>query len=196
MVPTAFGGTGLALVPQLQAYEAVAAGCMSSLLILSQRDGACELITSGQNDRVKGELLPRLAANEVMASVGISQITTSHQTGKPALTAEPKGDGYCLRGFMPWVTSAERCDFIVAGAVLPDGRQVLVVVRTDLPGVQIDRAMSLMALESTRTAEVHCRDVIIDASWVVAPPAARALSRTSAVKIGRSLLRGSGWLVR
>lgn len=192
MVPTAYGGTELDLVPQLQAYEAVAAGCMSSLLILSQRDGACELLTSGQNDRLKGELLPRLAANKVMASVGISQITTSRQAGKPALTAEPNGDGYCLRGFMPWVTSAEKCDFIVAGAVLPDGRQVLVVVRADLRGVQIDRAMSLMALESTRTAEVHCRDVVIDASWVLSPPAAKALSRTSPVKIWTVVASGIG----
>ena len=192
MVPTAYGGTELALVSQLQAYEAVAAGCMSSLLILSQRDGACELLVSGQNDHLKGKLLPKLAANEIMASVGISQITTSHQAGKPALTAEPNGDGYCLRGFMPWVTSAEKCDFIVAGAVLPDRRQVLVVLPTDLPGVQIDRAMSLMALESTRTAEVHCRDVVIDASSVLAPPAEKALSRTSPVKIWTVVASGIG----
>lgn len=192
IIPTAYGGTELALVPQLQAYEAVAAGCMSSLLILSQRDGACELLVSGQNDRLKGELLPKLAANEIMASVGISQITTSHQLGKPALIAEPNGDGYRLRGFMPWVTSAEKCDFIVAGAVLPDGRQVLVVLRTDLPGVQVDRAMSLMALDSTRTAEVHCRDVVIEAAWVLSPPATKALSRTSAVKIWTVVASGIG----
>lgn len=192
MVPTAYGGMELALVPQLQAYEAVAAGCMSSLLILSQRDGACELLTSAQNDRLKGELLPRLAANEIMASVGISQITTSHQAGKPALAAEPNGDGFRLRGFMPWVTSAEKCDVIVAGAALPDDRQVLVVVGTDLPGVQIDRAMSLMALESTRTAEVHCRDVAIDGSCVLSPPAEKALSRTSPVKIWTVVASGIG----
>jgi alkylation response protein AidB-like acyl-CoA dehydrogenase len=192
MVPAAFGGTELALVPQLQAYEAVAAGCMSSLLILSQRDGACELIAGGRNDRLKRELLPRLAANEMMASVGISQITTSHQGGKPALTAEPAGDGYCLRGFMPWVTSAEKCDVIVAGAVLPDGRQVLLVVRTDLRGVQIDRAMNLMALECTRTAEVHCRDVVVESAWVIAPPAEKALSRTSPVKIWTVVASGIG----
>lgn len=192
MVPAAYGGTELALLPQLQAYEAVAAGCMSSLLILSQRDGACELIVSGRNELLKRELLPKLAANEVMASVGISQITTSHQAGKPALAAKPKGDGYCLRGFMPWVTSAEKCDFIVAGAVLPDGRQVLLVVRTDLAGVQIDRAMNLMALESTRTAEVHCRDVVVDASMVLAPPAEKALSRTSPVKIWTVVASGIG----
>lgn len=183
IIPKAYGGTGLDAEPQLRAYEAVAEGCLSTLLILSQRDGACELIAQSENEALKEELLPRLARNEIMISVGISQLTTSHQTGKPALVAVPDGEDYLLKGFMPWVTAAEKCDFVVSGAVLPDGRQILAAVPVDLPGVQVDPAMNLMALESSRTSEVHCREVRLASRYLLAGPTEKALSRRSAVKV-------------
>jgi len=182
-IPRAYGGLALPPESQLRAYEAVAAGCLSSLLILSQRDGACELIASSANDGLKDELLPRLAAHEMMASVGISQLTTSQQGRKPALIAEPTAGGYRLRGYMPWVTAAEKCDLIVTGAALSDDKQVLAALPTDLAGLQIDAPMKLMALESSRTSEVHCRDVMVESRWVLGPPAGKALSGSSPVKL-------------
>ncbi len=182
MVPSAYGGTPLDPASQILAYEAVASGCLATLLILTQRDGACELISSSDNEAQKRDLLPRLARNEVMTSVGISQLTTSHQGGRPALLAKPDGKGYRLHGHMPWVTSAAKCDFIVSGAALPDGKQILAVLPTDLPGLQVDAPMKLMALEGTLTSEVHCRDVPLDPSLVLAGPTGNALRRRSTVK--------------
>jgi len=183
IIPEQYGGRQLDPESQILAYEAVAAGCMASLLILTQRDGACELISSSPNEHLKQDLLPRLAAHELMTSVGISQLTTSHQAGKPALIATPDGPNYRLRGFMPWVTSAEKCDFIVTGVALPESaEQILAVVPTDRPGIQIDPPMNLMALGGTLTSEVHCRDVVITPDDILQGPAVRALERRSAVK--------------
>lgn len=182
IIPQRYGGLQLDPESQLMAYEAIGAGCLSTLLILTQRDGACELIAESDNDGIKEKLLARLNRHEVMTSVGISQITTSHQTGKPALLARPDGAGFRLRGFMPWVTAAEKCDFIVTGAVLPDARQILAVVPTDADGVQVDPVMKLMALESSRTSEIHCRDVWIAPEHVLTGPTEKALARRSTVK--------------
>ncbi len=181
VIPKDYGGRSLEPVHQIMGYEAIGAGCMSTLLILTQRDVACELIAISENQEQKDTLLPKLLKHELMTSVGISQLTTSHQD-KPALTAEPHGDGYRLRGFMPWVTAAEKCDFVVTGAALPDGQQILAIVPIKLEGVHVDPPMKLMALEPTRTSEVHCRDVKLSRSHVLAGPAENVLARRSPIK--------------
>ena len=182
IIPTALGGQKLEPVSQLLAYEAIAAGCMATALILTQRDAACELIAACSNESLRNEYLPRLARHEIMTSVGISQLTTSRQGGRPALAAEPQGDDFRLKGVMPWVTSAAHCDVFVAGAVLPDGRELLGLVPADLAGVQIDAPMDLMALQASHTAEVNCRNVILPRSLVLRGPQERVLASRSPIK--------------
>lgn len=182
VIPQPLGGMGLDPLLQTQGYEAVAAGCMSTLLILTQRDGACEFIADSDNEPLKAELLPKLAAHEIMTSLGISQLTTSHQTGRPALTAKPEGSGFVLHGFSPWVTGAAECQYLVIGAALPDGRQVLLAVPTDLQGIVIDPPMQLMAMQSSRTCEVHFKDAVVDERYVLRGPGERILASRSTVK--------------
>lgn len=180
-IPRSHGGMGIDAVSQLLGYEAIAAGCLSTLLILTQRDGACHIIEFGENAELRDRLLPRLAAHEVMTSVGISQLTTSRRGDRPALRAEPDGDGFRLRGYIPWVTAAEKCDFVVAGAVLPDDQQLLFVLPTDAPGVLVDPPMKLMALDSSLTSEIHCKDVHVDPSHIIRGPVERVLAARSPV---------------
>lgn len=182
IIPTALGGQKLEPVSQLLAYEAVAAGCMATALILTQRDAACELIAASPNESARSEYLPRLARHEIMTSVGISQLTTSRQGSRPALTAEPQGGDFRLKGVMPWVTSAAHCHVFVAGAVLPDGREILGLVPADSPGVQIDPTMDLMALQASHTAEVNCRNVTLPANLVLRGPQERVLASRSPIK--------------
>jgi len=182
VVPRSHGGRQLSPLEQAQAYEAVASGCMACLLILTQRDAACELIAAGDSEALKDEILPRLARHEVMTTVGISQLTTSHRTGRPALVAKAAGDGFVLNGFMPWVTAADRCQYLVTGAELPDGNEILAAVPSDLPGVTIDKPMDLMALQHTATSEVHCRNVHIERRFVLKGPMKDVLSSRSTVK--------------
>ncbi len=182
VIPRRFGGLELDPVSQTNAYEAIAAGCMSTLLILTQRDAACELIAHGENEALKQALLPKFAAHEILASVGISQLTTSHQTGRPTLSAKPEGDGFMLNGFAPWVTGAEKCEYIVTGGVLPDRGQVLAAVPTDTPGVTVDRPMQLMALQSSATSEVHFKEVLVEQRHLIRGPAEKVLSSRSTVK--------------
>jgi len=182
IVPRQYGGVQLDAIVHLHAYEAIAAGCMSSLLILTNRDSACELIAANENEALKSDLLPRLAANEIMTTVGIAQLTTSHQTGPPAMTATADGDSFRLNGFMPWVTSAIKCQYIVTGAVLPDRRQILAAVPTDLPGLVIAEPFKLMAMEGTLTSEVRCKDAVVERRYLLRGPAEKVLATRSGLK--------------
>ncbi len=174
-VPTAYGGLGLTGRQLLEAYEPVARHCLTTCFLLSQRDAAIRRLLASADQALATELLPPLARGERFATVGIAQITTSRQHLGPALKADWGGAALRLNGVMPWVTGAERAEHIVAGAVLDDGQQLLVVVPTDRPGMRVEPALELAALQGSCTAAVNCRDVVLDRRWLLAGPAERVL---------------------
>lgn len=181
IIPERFGGIQLDPLSMVRGYEAIGAGSLACLLILSQRDGACEFIASCDREDIKSHWLPLLCRHKVMTSIGISQLTTSQRRGA-ALRAKADGKGFILNGMMPWVSGAEKCDFIVTGAEADDGKQILAMVPTNLDGLHIDPAMQLMALEASRTSEVHLKNVRIDDEHILRGPTDNALKRNMPVK--------------
>src|SRR5260221_13588088 len=97
-----------------------------------------------------------------MTSLGFSQLPTSHQSGPPALVAQAVPGGFQLDGFMPWVTSAVKCQYIVTGAVMPDGMHVLLAAPTDSPGIIVEPPLELMALQGSLTCLVRCNEAFVD----------------------------------
>ena len=177
-----FGGTQVAPQVQLGAYESIAASSLTLALVLTQHDGACELLGDCENSALAADLLPRCARGEVLTTVGLSQLTTSRRFRGPALRAQPIADGYLLNGVIPWVTSAPAAQYIVTGAVLDDRRQVLLCVSTDLPGLHIGEPLDMMALRSSWTCEVGCESVTVPNSHLMRGPTERVLTRRAAVK--------------
>lgn len=189
VVAVEFGGSAATPQQQLETYQAVAWGSLSLALILTQNDAACELLGDCDNRGLAQRLLPRCARGELLLTVGISQLTTSRRSVGPAMKAEVDGDreagsarGYRLSGFMPWVTSAPHADYVVTGAVLPDGMQILAAVPTDSEGLAVSEPMRLMALESSSTCEVRCRDVRVEVGQLMRGPAERVLAIRAPVK--------------
>jgi len=181
-IPAQYGGSALDSKSRIDLYAQVAGGSLSIALILTQHDGACELITEGSNAELAARLLPEVAAGRLLATLGISQLTTSRQGPKPAMLAEPFDDGFRLTGLMPWVTSARYADRIVVGAALPDGRQILACVPTDTAGLTVAAPMQFMALTDSWTSEVRCQGVFVAPDELIRGPMERVLARRSPVK--------------
>jgi alkylation response protein AidB-like acyl-CoA dehydrogenase len=175
VVPDAYGGAPGGAVELLDGYGRLAGACLTTCFLLSQRDAACRRLRDAGNEALARELLPPLARGETFATVGLSQLTTSRQHVRPALTAREEAGGVVLDGVMPWVTGAARADYFVTGAVLDDGRQVLAVVPRDAPGVTVGEPLPLAALQGSLTAEVRCAGVALDRRWLLAGPAERVL---------------------
>lgn len=182
VVPRRWGGAGLGNAELLEAYAAIASGCLNTALILTQRDGALDLILRGENDELKERLIPAHVRGERMTSIGISQLTTSKGGGKPKLLATPDGDDFLLNGEMPWVTGAIKCDEVVTGAVLSDGRQIVASVSCDAPGVTVEPPMRFMALDASCTSRIRCDRVRVPPSDLVRRPSAAGLSMRTPVK--------------
>src|SRR5256885_14990487 len=69
-VPASCGGEALSPIELHYRYEAIAAASLTTALILTQRDSAVGIIASSENTALRDELLPKLAANEIFATVG------------------------------------------------------------------------------------------------------------------------------
>lgn len=175
-IPREFGGLGHGAVEQLEGYARLASACLTTCFVLSQREAAIRRILDHGNDEIRRALLPPLARGETFTTVGLSQLTTSRQHGKPSLTAYEASDHIVFDGVIPWVTGAAHADFIVIGASLEDGRQVLAILHRDLPGVTVGPPLDLMALEGSITAEVACAKVKVERRWILAGPVERVMA--------------------
>lgn len=167
-----------------QRYARIAEGSLTAAFILSQHDAAARRLAAVPDHPIASDWLMRIAAGEAFGTVGISQLTTSRRLGSQALLATELAGGYRLDGGMPWVTAAERADFIVGGAVMEDGRQLLIALPADRAGMVVKPAFELAALGASRTAEVVCEGVMADNAEVLVGPAAEIVSKPGAVGTG------------
>ncbi|MGC1275203.1 MAG: acyl-CoA dehydrogenase family protein [Planctomycetaceae bacterium] len=170
-IPIEYGGSEVSVADQTEGMERLASACLTSTFVLSQRNAAVSRIVASSNKSLKAAMLSQLASHAIMATVGISHLTTSRQyMHRPAVAATPDGDGYVFDGEVPWVTAASLCDEILTGGTLPDGRQVLGLIPANQPGVTIAAPPRLLALNASQTGAVSLANVRIPAERIVAGP--------------------------
>jgi butyryl-CoA dehydrogenase len=202
-IPREVGGEGCSRPLLVQRYARIAEGSLTAAFILSQHDGAVRRLAAAADRPTARMWLDSIVAGRAFATVGISQLTTSKRLGPRALVASPAIPwGYRLDGAMPWVTAAEVADVFVTGALLEDGRQLLVAVPAGRPGVLVRPAFALAALQASRTAEVVLEGTPIEPEDILAGPADELSAQpgmvgtggleTSALALGqaRAALRG------
>ncbi len=169
----------------VRGYLRLSAACLTTTFVITQRTGACRRILLGESDELKRRLLPPLVAGESFATVGISHLTTSRRhLAKPVLRAREEGDGVLLEGFSPWVTGAIHAQTVVTGATLDDGRQVLVALPMDLPGVEAGRPADLVGISASHTGPVHCREVFVSRECLLAGPVENVMQQGAGAKTG------------
>ncbi len=184
-LPGQWDGLAWSEVDLLRGYMRLAAACLTTTFVISQRMGAVSRIAASDNDWLQGELLPPLAAGDSFATVGISHLTTSRQhLAQPVLRAAETAEGFLLDGYTPWVTGAEFAQHVVLGATIGDGRQILAAMPTGLPGVRIERSPPLVALSSSRTGTVHLGGVQIERKWLLAGPTNDVMKQGAGAKTG------------
>jgi alkylation response protein AidB-like acyl-CoA dehydrogenase len=169
--PHEFGGEACDRPLLLQRYAQLAGGSLTAVFILSQHDGAVRRLGSASERPVARNWLTAIDRGEAFATVGISQLTTSRRRGSQALTATEVAPGrFQLHGAMPWVTAAARADVFVTGAVLGDGRQILLALPADRPGLRVRPAFDLAAVQASCTAEVTADHVQVEEYDLLAGP--------------------------
>jgi alkylation response protein AidB-like acyl-CoA dehydrogenase len=117
--------------------------------------------------------------------VGISHLTTSRRhLAKPVLRAKEADGGFVLDGFSPWVTGAPYAQTVVTGATLDDGRQILVALPTDLPGVAVPPPLKLVGLSASQTGPVNCDRVFVPHKHLLAGPVEEVMKQGAGARTG------------
>lgn len=178
VIPQEYGGLDLNAYDLTHGYEQLAAACLVTTFVLTQRNGACQRIARAENETLKTELLPPLRRGEIFATVGISHLTTSRRHLKePAVTVEWNDSSMVLNGTIPWVTGGLYADYIVTGGVCDDGLEVLVAVPCDSEGVECLPPIPMMALNSSQTGAVRLDHVKVDERFLIAGPVEGVMSQ-------------------
>jgi alkylation response protein AidB-like acyl-CoA dehydrogenase len=171
-----WSGQGWSEEQIVRGYLALSAACLTTTFILTQRTGACRRIAGCQNEPLKQRLLPELASGARFATVGISHLTTSRRhLAKPVLAATAVPGGFRLDGFSPWVTGAAAADTLVLAAALVEngeatGRELIVALPADSPGVSVDDSLPLVGLTSSCTGPVRLNGAIALEDCLIAGP--------------------------
>ncbi len=161
-LPEEFGGEACARPLLIQRYAQLAGGSLTAVFILSQHDAALRRLLAATESVAAGYWLHAVGAGRAFATVGISHLTTSRRLGSQAIRVTEVTPGcYRLDGTMPWVTAAERADLFVTGAAMDDGRQMLIALPSDRPGVIVRPPFALAALQASCTSQVDLRGVEI-----------------------------------
>jgi alkylation response protein AidB-like acyl-CoA dehydrogenase len=82
------------------------------------------------------------------------------------------------------VTGAPHAQHVVTGATLDDGRQILIALPTDLPGVSVPPAEKLVGLSASQTGRVDLREVHVDRRWLLAGPIENVMQAGAGAKTG------------
>ena len=184
-IPEQYGGAAWTDADIVRGYLKLSAGCLTTTFILTQYTGAARRIAASDNEPLKEELLPRLAAGETFSTVGISHLTTSRRhLKKNILRAQETPDGFELDGFAPWVTGSTQADSVVVGATFDDGRQLLIAVPTDLEGVSVPRAANLIGLNASQTGPVEFSRTVVPSHYVLAGPIEEVMKQGAGARTG------------
>ena len=169
-VPDAYGGSQAG--DMTAAYVDLADADLTACFVLTQQNSAVGRIVAGDSPAARERWLPKIAAGDAFATVGLSHLSTSRQhAAAPPVTFRWDADACVLDGVVPWSTSAARADVIVVGAVAGDGGQVLVAVPGDAAGVSPGDAMPLLALGGSSTGVIRLDSVRVGRDAVLAGPA-------------------------
>jgi len=184
-LPEAWGGTEWSELDLIRGYLKLSQACLTTTFIITQRSGACKRILAAENETLKAELLPLLAAGDTFATVGISHLTTSRRhLARPVLTFKEQDAGFVLNGYSPWVTGALHAQTIVLGAAKPDGQQILLAVPTELKGVTILEPEPLVGLASSHTGEVRLNNVFVPRECLIDGPRENVMAGGAGGKTG------------
>jgi butyryl-CoA dehydrogenase len=184
-LPEVYGGDACPRPRLVQRYAQLAGSSLTAVFILSQHDAAVRRLLAASGNPTADRWLHAASRENLVATVGISHLTTSRRLGSQAIKVHAIAPGrYRLNGSMPWVTAATRADLVVTGAALDDDRQILIALPTDREGVEVCPPFALAALQASCTSQINLRDVEVDDTDLLAGPANEILSHAGAVGTG------------
>lgn len=172
LVDEDYGGAGMDSLTYCLAIEEVAAACASVAVTMSVTNSVCCWpIAKFGSEELKREVLPPLAAGEVIGGFGLTEPGAGSDPGAMRTTARLDGEEWVLNGEKAWITNAGVGKFFVVLAVTDaeaGSRGISAfVVPSDIEGFAVGASEEKMGLRSSRTAPLYFTDVRLPARYLL-----------------------------
>lgn len=159
-IPEQYGGTGkdwsatLVVIEEL-AHRSIA---LASAFIMSACYGGINIAESG-SEKQKNELLPKIAAGELLFAYGLSEPNVGADLASVQCTARLEGDRVLIQGTKRWCTGSNIADYILclvrSGEATERYKNLsIVLVPTQTKGISYTAA-STMGFKGLATNDVH-----------------------------------------
>lgn len=152
-----YGGSGLGRLDAVLIFEALARGCPTISAFLSIHNMATWMIDRWGPEPLRAELVPRLAAMELVASYCLTEPGSGSDAAALATRARREGDHYVVDGTKQFISGAGISDIYVVmvrtGGEGADGISALVIDK-DTPGISFGACERKMGWHAQPTRAV------------------------------------------
>lgn len=159
LIPEEWGGLGFDVSTYLLVLEELARGDASVALSVAIHCGpVAELVLAHGSEEQKGRWLPRLASGEVLGAFALSEPEAGSEADALSTRADPRADGWTLRGVKRWVTNGRRAGLVVVFARTEAGISAF-LVEPGAAGYEVGGAERTLGVRASETVTVALEGV-------------------------------------
>jgi acyl-CoA dehydrogenase len=168
IIPTEYGGLGLASADQCLVTEEISWGCAGIATSVMANDlGLMPIVLAGSDDQKRTWLTP-CADKFTLIAFCLSEANAGSDVAGMQLKAEKDGDDYLLTGAKSWITNGGEADLYTVFATLdPSSRHEGIcafVVPADTPGISHGKKEDKMGQRASDTRVVNFDGVRVPAA--------------------------------
>ncbi|WP_440896208.1 acyl-CoA dehydrogenase family protein [Amphibacillus sp. Q70] len=171
-LPKALGGEGLSLYELVLIQERLAAGDGATALSVGWHLGIVKELAEEQ--LWEPAIFDKFAKEIVEKQAVVNRIASERATGSPTrggvpeTTATRQGDHYLLSGRKIFSTMASVLDYYIVSAYVKDKEAVgSFLIKSDSPGISIDKTWDTLGMRGTGSDDVVFDQVKVDATRLV-----------------------------
>ena len=136
-----------------------------------QADMATPALAQFGSDQLKRQFLAPTIAGDLVACVGISEVTGGSDVAALHTTAKRKGDDLIINGGKMWITNGTQADWMCLLANTSEGaphkNKSLICLPMKTPGVKVAKKIKKLGLLSSDTAQIFFEDVRVPAKNII-----------------------------
>lgn len=190
VLPTSVGGFGDSYRAMCERHERLGEATYDPGLVLALNAhlwGAVFPILHFGNETLKADLLPRMAAGELIGGHAITEPGAGSDLQAMETRAERAGDGFRLSGIKRYITNAPIADMLVVYARVDAGLAAF-LVRCEDAGAHFTGDSALLACAGGTIGEVVLNDCLIDENRLLGKLGAGGMMMQRALELERAFI--------
>ncbi|XP_041372263.1 probable acyl-CoA dehydrogenase 6 isoform X2 [Gigantopelta aegis] len=171
--PTEYGGLGLDYTYSIAVAEELGnINCGGIPMAIGvQTDMATPALARFGSDKLKEEFLAPSIAGDLVACLGVSEVTAGSDVANIHTKAVKSGDDLIINGGKMWITNGCQADWMCLLASTGDGKahqnKSLICLPMNLPGITIAKKIDKLGMWCSDTAQIFFDNVRVPQSHII-----------------------------